>query len=262
MFYIYIILLINNNYLILSSDERINGIHNTPDYKDIIEIIKSNDKSDFDKIVKKYIEEFGDDKVKTSTPNNNITEEDRHIFEYIDNITDIEKEIQKLTMLKQKIIHLKNIIQSTKLPHIEEYGIGKFISDYAKYQRYIKLSEENRDILSQMTIQRKIQQLIQTLPSEMQTLYLYFTNQKDNKLVKIREIIQEISSSYATYINYEINNKHLPDNFIMDTDVILQLYSAMYFNKKMNTHITSFIKNNGTEEELITKLTYAYSKLF
>lgn len=48
----------------------------------------------------------------------------------------------------------------------------------------------------------------------------------------------------------------------MDTDVILQLYSAMYFNKKMNTHLTSFIKNNGTEEELITKLTYVYSKLF
>ncbi len=268
MNYIYIILLINNTYLIISSEDRINQIHNTPDYKDIIEIIKCNDNYEFDKIVKKYIEEFGNDKIKISTHNNNITEDDTHIFKYIDNITDIEKEIKKLTMIKQKIIHIKHIINTTKLPHIEEYGVGKFISDYAKYQRFIKLSEENRDIISQMTIQRKIQQFIQTLPTEMQTLYLYFVdinnlhNHKNNKLVKIRDLIQEIGSSYNTYIRYEINNKHLPEHFIMDTDVILQLYSTLYFNKKMNSHLTNFIKNNGTEEQLITKLTYAYSKLF
>lgn len=217
MIYIYILLLINNTYLLISSEDRINEIHNIPDYKDIIDIIKCSDKSEVDKIVQKYITEFGNDKVKTSTYNNIITEDDKKIIEYIDNYNNseiIEKEIQKLTMLKQKILHLKNIIQSTKLEKIKEYGFGKFISDYS------------------------------------------------NKTGLYSKFIIEISESYIKYIRYEISKNQLPENFIYDNDVILQLYSTMYFNKKMKQHLTNFINKNGTEEQITTKLTYAYSKLF
>ena len=259
MLFIYVILLLNNTYLIISSEDKINQIHNTPDYKDIIEIIKSNDKSDFDKLVKEYVDNYGYDKVKTSIlkDDTKITEDDKKLVEYFDNITDvetIEKEIEKLTMLKQKIIHLKNIISLTHNTLIKEYGFGKFISDYTKYQRFLTIAHK----ITSSRLQERVKE-IENLPNEENQLFNYFTPQKCDK---IRDIIYDISGKYHTYIQYEITNHKLPEKFIHDTDVILQLYSTMYFNKKMNSHLTNFTTKNGTEEQLITKLTYAYSKLF
>ena len=261
MLFIYVILLINNTYSIISSEDKINQIHNTPDFKEIIEIIKSNDKSDFDKIVKKYIDEFGYDNIKVKNNNLNninlITEDDKKLVEYFDNITDIEtieKEIEKLTMLKQKLIQLQNIVQQTSLTKVEEYEVGKFISDYTKYQMFFTIAQK----ITSSRLQERVKQ-IENLPIEENKLFNYFTPQKCDK---IRDIIYDISGKYHKYIQYEITNHKLPEKFIHDTDVILKLYSTMYFNKKMNSHLSNFTTKNGTEQQLITKLTYAYSKLF
>ena len=261
MFFIYVILLINNTYSIISSEDKINQIHNTPNFKEIIEIIKSNDKSDFDKLVKKYVDEFGYDNIKVKTSeiskyDSTITEDDKKLVEYLDNMTNIdiiEQEIQKLTMLKQKILHLKQIIATTNITFTEEYNFGKFVSDYAKYKRFFTIAQK---ITS--TRHRERLQEIENLPIEENQLFNYFTPQKCDK---IRDIIYDISGKYHTYIQYEITNHKLPSNFTHDTDVLLQLYSTMYFNKKMNSHLTNFITKNGTEEQLITKLIYAYSKI-
>jgi hypothetical protein len=278
MLFIYVILLINNTYSIISSEERILHIDNTPNYKDIVEIIKSNDKSDFDKIVQKYISEFGYDniKVKTSILKNDleITEDDKKLVEYFDNITDveaIEKEIEKLTMLKQKILHLKQIIATTNITFTEEYNFGKFISDYAKYKRFLKYPQSkhgngfrmrNRN---EFRTQEQYDEFMKPITPEFIELNSYFMDNNNDYSKSIRHKIdtniQHINSCYHTYIQYEKNNHKLPSNFTPDTDVILQLYSTMYFNKKMNSHLTNFTTKNGTEEKLITKLTYAYSKI-
>ncbi len=277
MLFIYIILLVNNTYLIISSEDRISEIHNTPNYKDMIEMIKTNDKSDFDKIVKKYVDEFGNDKVKTSIINN-ITEDDKNIMEYFDNITDvnaIENEIKKLRMLNQKLIQLEIIVQQTSLNQIKEYGVGKFISDYAKYQKFMK--PETKDIIRRMSYRhissRRNPQNNDNINNnnlnndninnEILELVNYFTtNQEPNQIFEnMQSMLSILQSNYNNYIQYEINKKLLPSNFLGDGDVIIQIYSTMYFNKKMKSHLENFIKKNGSKEQLITKIIYAYSKL-
>jgi hypothetical protein len=267
MLFIYAILLINNTYLILSSEDRINliQIHDITNYKDIIEIIKINDKLEHDKIIKKYIEEFGSDNVKTATfCNNNITEDDKQLIQYIDNITDIdtiENEIKKLTMLKQKILHLQNIIKSTTINQIEEYGLGKLISDYPKYQRFIDLSNTHSLPQRRNKFNNNIGNNEITELSNYFSSIITINNNHQSRAEIIRQLINEIQRTYSYYIQYEINKKHLPNNFIYDTDVIIQIYSTIYFNKKMKKHLENFTNKNGSEQQIITKITYAYSKL-
>lgn len=265
MLFIYTILLINNTYLILSSEERISHIHNTPNYKDIIEITQTKDKSDFDKIVKKYVDEFGNDKVKTSIIIN-ITEDDKKLIEYIDNITDvevIENEIKKLTMIKQKLIQLENMIKHTSNTQVNEYGLGKFMSDYAKYKRLEKLREIHQNPPHQT--RRNNNNIVN---DEMTELSNYFQNNiininghQNSKYQIILGFIMDISDKYHQYIEYEISKNNLPSSFIRDTDVIVQLYSTMYFNKKMKSHLENFIKKNGSQEQITSKIIYAYSKI-
>ena len=277
MLFIYVILLINNTYSIISSEERISPIHNIPNFKEIIEMIKSNDKSDFDKIVQKYISEFGYDNIKVKTSLNNdseITEDDKKLVEYFDNITDveaIEKEIEKLTMLKQKILRLKQIISLTHNTLIEEYGFGKFISDYAKYKRFLTYPQSNHGNGFRMRnrnefhTQKQYDEFMKPITPEFIELNSYFIDSindySKSRRNKIDTTIQHINSCYYQYIEYEKNNHKLPSNFTPDTDVILQLYSTMYFNKKMKTHLSNFTNKNGSEQQIITKMTYAYSKI-
>ncbi len=101
------------------------------------------------------------------------------------------------------------------------------------------------------------------LNNEILELVNYFTtNQEPNHIFEnMRSMLYILQSNYNNYIQHEIKKKYLSNNFIHEQDIIIQLYSTMYFNKKMKSHLENFIKKNGSEEQLTTKIIYAYSKL-
>ena len=165
MIYIYIILLINNKYNILYSENSLIQSENITNFKKLVDIIQTEDQMDIDKIVKQYMFRYGIDNVRGGSYVKPKLEEwmikslenefellrnskskefkDKNFMdlsrleeevEKISNMDRIEKEINKYSKIRQIMLKIKLEISSTTVNGIET--IDKFIEEQQKHQFY------------------------------------------------------------------------------------------------------------------------------
>ncbi len=164
MIYIYIILLINNKYNILYSENSLIQSENITNFKKLIDIIQTEDKMDIDKIVKQYMFQYGIDNVRGGSYDKPKLEEwmikslenefellrDSKSKEFKDkdfidlsrleeevekiinnNLERIDKEINKYSKIRQMMLKIKLENESTSISMID---VDKFIEEQQNYQ--------------------------------------------------------------------------------------------------------------------------------
>ncbi len=260
MTFIYILLLINNSHLIVSSKEPI-GINNKlPEYIKIIDTIENSEDLDIHYIIEKYC--IGLDVKYGEYKNNQFVElEIEKKVDFNFNTSIIDQEIKKYQELRQIVINYQHIISITNMDHIEEYGFGKFISDYNKYQEFIKLQEKFDQNINDL---RRNRQVDTKSDSNLIQLQTYFAeNIKGQRRTHHINILNDsINRNYNYYIQYKIDRNLLPKHYIIESELMIKLYELNYFNKKMKKELSEFFAKNGSSDEIIKKLTYLYSNKF
>ena len=265
MFYIYILQLENNTDLLISSDTTINKIPDLPEFIQIKQIIKNPDKYildvEFSKIIKEY-----DSNVQI-IDNLNLRDQYKHIAPLVkvdsDNITTLEKEIEQLTSVRQLMLKYDNLIKGTSInfdnllqdyPYKTVYSLDTFIDHKHKLDEYQKLSkmishEESALYYNTPKSHRQLNTNIQRLEE---------LSKFRSKNINIIEItINRIKDLY----NFCLNENKI-ENPIYETDSLLQLYTVKHYNNKMKQKMSKLSQEHGSIESIITKLKFAYSKIF
>jgi hypothetical protein len=263
MYYIYILLLTNNITLIVSSNVTINNIHNLPDFIEIKQIIKNEDKKELSVIFHKIIKES---KTKLEILDNLDLDILLIVEEvYSASIESLEKEIEELNSIRQMMIKYENLILSTNIdlnnllhgyPQYKVYSVSQLIDDKQKsteleklfksippqnlynYHRTIRDHSLNSDMTEQIEKYKTIEQYIKE-------------NNINDKVRCVTEIINRIYGYYCT------ENKVT----CFEPDIILQLYTVKHYNNKLKKELKELIEKHGSVESIISKLTFTYSKI-
>jgi hypothetical protein len=180
MIYIYIILLINNKYMVLYSENSLIQSENITNFKKLIDIIQTEDKMEIDKIVKQYMFQYGIDNVRGGSYDKQKLEEwmikslenefellrnskskefkDKDFMnlsrleEEVEKISNnhlerIDKEINKYSKIRQMMLKIKLEIVSTSIRDVESFD--KFIDEYENYQLYLPKYKEFELLIEQ-----------------------------------------------------------------------------------------------------------------
>ncbi len=269
MIYIFVVLLINNNILIGYNKEPITDLYDInkndvdeSNFIELIEVIKTEDMMDIDKIVKKYMLKYGIDKVRGGSYNKPILDDwmikslqnelnlldveksvsslDNYINSFL-NLSDIDKELSRIIDLRQELFKLKQNVSNTDI----NIDIDSFTVNYNKYNRRNELQKEmqkynHRHINIDSSIKNKL------IKYELEIKQLNAFLNKDNTERSTIEsyIIQnigEITNRYNNYIN------------IYESDILIQLYSIKIYNIEQKLKLKAFNEKNGIDEELLEK---------
>ncbi len=264
MIYIYVVLLINNHILVGYQNEPINGIKDINDINnyindddeisELIEVIKTEDLCDVDKTVKKYMLKYGINKVRGGSYNKHELDEWmikslEHEFKllqpveqtkilstidnYINNVTDIDEELVKIINIRQQLLKIKQQIYSTEI----NVDIDKTI-EYQKAEHKIQELNQEKNKYYNHRNDNKLQKIEQ----DLKKLRQFRDNNQEHNQISI------INQYYINYIQIKYEYK-----YIHETDISVQYYSLMIFNKEQKQKLKLFCEQHGTEDELLEK---------
>ncbi len=269
MFYIYVLLLVNNNVLIISSDVSLNKIVNLPEFIEIKEIVKNEDKeyikAKFNTIIIEYKsngKEKGFEVIDNLELEESISDETIIKALYSDDISSLEKEIEYLLDIRQRMLKLENLIKSTaiKLDDLLDgsgYSIAKFQTEKAKLVQYAKNGLELYQKHEWVMAYRRGKYHL--LDDKIIQKFREHEQDTDNFNIVKRDITQiesRISQLYSIYLQ---NNK-LSNNFY-EPDIILQAYTVKHYNNNLKKQLKELENSVGSSNTIMAKLTFAYSKI-
>lgn len=253
MIYILVALLLNNHILIDYNRTNITNV------KEILEIKKTNDIMDVDKIVKKYMLIYGINYVRGGSYKNDILEDwqikslKNELNHYnqlskLDNFANdsfIDNTISEIIYFRNHILKLKEMDIQTNF----NFNINNIIEAITKYEHLNKLKNQFNSERGNRRLGNPVRNKLIKLEEEIIKL-----NNDINKLLgegyeedQINYIINEINSKYSNYQRYN-NNIHF------DNDIIIKLYSVKIFNIQIKEKLKNFKSPYGsTEEEILEK---------
>jgi hypothetical protein len=265
MFYIYLLLLVNNTQAIITSDVSINKISNLPEFIEIKEIIKSENKE--------YIRtRFNQMKESIQVVFDNLELEeiidDDTIIKtlYSDSVMDLEKEIDDLTNLRKRMLKIENLIQTTYINFddllvnygVKNYSIAKYQNekeqlnhlekikkelihnDFALYQRGCRDNRINPKVLPNIKEFEELGEKIRILHVPQ----------------NIANVDHTVNSCYGIY---QTENKTTYGFF--EPDTVLRAYTVKHYNNKLKKELKELETKFGSMSSVLAKLTFAYSKI-
>jgi hypothetical protein len=187
-----------------------------------------------------------------------IMESDRLFFECFESVDDIIYEcISECTYIDDNLragFNYFNSEDKIKNKIKEDIRLCEKNIEYLKLIRQKMLEYEN--IIEITTIFENDQISIDHFKSKYQESKI-----KDSIFVIPSCMINEISDKYYNYIVYEQNKGNISDDYILETDPMVQFYSTNHFNQQIIKEYESYCKDNGGAEYVIEKLTNSYENL-
>ena len=211
-----------------------------PGFKELINLIETENKMDIDKIIKQYIIEFGIDNVHSDfyknqelvewILENKNKQQEKEKEQTYSKLDMIENEINKYYGIRQMMLKIKTEITLTIVTDID--SIDDFIEEYNNYQLYLA-KYKNVDILSQY---------INRIQDSRNINNVEFINAKKEFKIQTKELFMTQQSPYYNIfdiddtskindIQYDIRNNHkkiIKLNDIMDYK--LKRVSSVYDN--------------------------------
>lgn len=272
MFYIYLLLLVNNTEAIITADVSINKIKNLHEFIEIKEIIKSEDKE--------YIRtRFNQMKegIHVVFDNLELDEiiDDATIIKalYSDSSMDLEKEIEELTNIRKQMLKIEKLIQNTNLDFddlLASYGVNNY--SLAKFQNEKEQLNHLEKIKKELIHNEK-----ELTPDEYR---LYQRGCRDNRIspkflksikefeelnekVRIFHVSQNIANVDHTvnscYGIFQTENKIA--RYFFEPDTVLRAYTVKHYNNKLKKELKELETKFGSMSSILDKLTFAYSKI-
>jgi hypothetical protein len=272
MFYIYLLLLVNNTQALITADVSINKISNLPEFIEIKEIIKSENKE----YIRTRFYQMKEG-IQVIFDNLELDEiiDDATIIKtfYSDSAMDLEKEIDDLTNLRNRMLKIENLIQTTYINFddllvnygVKNYSIAKFQNEKEQLNHLEKIRKELIHNEKELT------------PDEYR---LYRRGCRDNRInpkvlpsikefeelgekIRILHVPQNIANVdhtvNACYGIYQTENKKTHDFF--EPDTILRAYTVKHYNNKLKKELEELETKFGSMSSIQDKLTFAYSKI-